>query len=225
MSLTGKVAEARKLLEEIYSMYGARHVAVAWTGGKDSTVSLHLWREFLQKKGKLVPRVLNLDTGLKFPEIIEFRDTVALRWGLDLEIARPDVELHSYPIAENSVECCGDLKVEPLSRAVKQHGIKVLLTGIRRDEHPDRDRGQKERREKPDALMVHPVLEFTEMDIWAYTVEYALPWCSLYAQGYRSLGCVPCTSKVQSGDGSHERAGRAASKEVNMELLRSMGYF
>ena len=70
--------------------------------------------------------------------------------------------------------------------------------------------------------MVHPLLEFTEVDIWAYIMQEQLPYCTLYAEGYRSLGCVPCTCKTQGGT---EREGRAPDKEAHMDTLRSLGYF
>lgn len=221
--LSAKVTLARDIMTAAVARYGVRNIAVAWTGGKDSTVTLHLWRSVLAEMGESsAVRVINLDTGVKFPEIVAFRDTLALRWGLDMQVARPAVSLAGYPVAVDPVACCAELKVEPLNRAVKEHGVRVLLTGIRRDEHPDRNRPVCERRERPDCLMLHSVLPFTEMDIWAYTVENDVPWCSLYGEGYRSLGCMPCTQK---GEGAEERAGRAASKEANMETLRGLGYF
>jgi phosphoadenosine phosphosulfate reductase len=223
MTLFAKTEQALSLLTSLYTEYGPERIAVAWTGGKDSTVALHLWLHVLkQQQYQARPRVLNLDTGVKFPEVLAFRDTLSREWKLDMVVATPAVDLATHPIAVDKVSCCAELKVEPLSRAVADMGVEVLLTGIRRDEHPDRDRPVKERREKPDCLMVHTILEFTEMDVWAYTVEHKLPWCSLYGEGYRSLGCVPCTQKSTSGS---ERAGRAAAKEENMQALKELGYF
>lgn len=223
MSLFAKVEQAFVLLEEIYMEYGSKAVALAWTGGKDSTVALHLWRTVLARhepQGKIC--ALNLDTGVKFPEVLAFRDSLAREWGIAMRIATPQVSLKGYPVAKDSVRCCAELKIEPLSLAVKEMELAVLLTGIRRDEHPDRDRPVREKREKPDCLMVHPILAFSEMDVWAYTIENGLPWCSLYGEGYRSLGCMPCTHKTICGS---ERAGRAAAKEQNMQALKELGYF
>lgn len=220
--LEKKIIDARNELLRTISEYGADNIAVAWTGGKDSTVTLHLWKEVLAELGIERVAALSIDTGCKFPEVVQLRDSVAQDWGLDLTIVRPEVDLSQYPIAENKVTCCTDLKIEPLSRGVKQQDVEVLLTGIRRDEHPDRDRPMREQRERPDCLMMHPVLEFSEMDIWAYTMQNNLPYCPLYDAGYRSLGCVPCTKPSVD---KNERAGRDGAKEEKMEMLRSLGYF
>jgi phosphoadenosine phosphosulfate reductase len=222
MTLEEKVRRAKDLLEETALEFGPESVAVAWTGGKDSTVLLHLWRQVMKAMGLTRVRALNLDTGVKFVEVMAFRDQMALSWDIDLTIARPAVDMDTFPVAQDKVACCAALKVEPLARAVNEMGVEALLTGIRRDEHPDRDRPHCERREKPDCLMVHPLLEFTEVDVWAYIMQEQLPYCSLYTEGYRSLGCVPCTRKVPDGS---ERAGRDPDKESRLDALRSLGYF
>lgn len=222
MTLGEKVAVACELLEETALEFGPESVAVAWTGGKDSTVLLHLWRKVMSGLGLSHVRALNLDTGCKFVEVMDFRDHLAVEWDIDLTIARPAVDLELFPVAQDKVACCAALKVEPLSRSVVEMGVEALLTGIRRDEHPDRDRPARERRERPNCMMVHPLLDFTEVDVWAYIMQEQLPYCALYSEGYRSLGCVPCTEK--SLDGA-ERAGRAPDKEACLDTLRSLGYF
>ena len=67
------------------------------------------------------------------------------------------------------------------------------------------------------------------MDVWSRTAEAGLPYCPLYGQGYRSLGCMPCTrlpgEGTGAGDGQGERAGRDPDKEAQMGLLRDLGYF
>jgi len=220
--LEQKIQETQSELRKVIAEYGADNISIAWTGGKDSTVALHIWKEILAEIGVERVTALTIDTGCKFPQVIQQRDVLAQSWGIDLAIMRPEVDLEHYPIAEDKVACCSDLKIEPLSRGVKEQGIDVLLTGIRRDEHPDRDRPMREQREQPDCIMMHPLLNFSEMDIWAYTMQYNLPYCTLYDDGYRSLGCMPCT---QPCSGAGERDGRSADKEAKMEMLRSMGYF
>ena len=221
-SLEEKLGAGRELLAGILSEYGPGRVAVAWTGGKDSTLVLHLWRSLLMERGLGSPLVVNLDTGVKFPEIIAFRDKWAEAWSLRLNIARP--ENVSIPIAEDPVACCRARKVEPLRRAVEKLDVAALLTGIRADEHPDRGaRPQREEHHHPEHRRIHPILEFTEMDVWAATVNEHIPWCELYGRGYRSFGCVPCTALP--AEGSSERGGRSGKKEALMPSLTAMGYF
>jgi phosphoadenosine phosphosulfate reductase len=220
MILSEKTALARARMIEMLERFGPG-TAVGWTGGKDSTVVLALWREVLREHAAAAPvRALNLDTGCKFPEVLAFRDRLAGEWGIELHIVRPDVDLVRYPLAVDPVQCCGDLKIRPLNEAVARLKIPALLTGVRADENPDRaDRPWLE--DHGDHVRGLPILEWTELDVWTFMVREAVPWCSLYDQGYRSLGCMPCT--VRSGRG--ERSGRDSAKEERMGQLRSLGYF
>lgn len=198
-------------------------IRVAWTGGKDSTIVLFLWRAVLEHHGLGSPRAISLDTGCKFPEVLAFRGRMAGEWGVDLLIARPEVKLESYPVAVDKVTCCLDLKIDPLRKAVRETGTAFLLTGIRRDEHPDRaGRDYFEPRESPPHSMVNPILDWTETDVWAFNTMFGLPYCELYDQGYRSLGCRPCT---EHSSGPEERSGRSKDKDKNLGVLRSLGYF
>lgn len=220
MILSEKIILARTRMAEVLKRFGPG-AAVGWTGGKDSTVVLSLWRELLAARRIAAPvRALNLDTGCKFPEVLAFRDRVAREWDLELHIVRPGVDLSRYPLAVDPVTCCGDLKIRPLNEAIARLSIPALLTGVRADENPDRaDRPWLE--DHGDHVRALPILEWMELDIWTFMVRESIPWCALYDQGYRSLGCMPCTAR--SGHG--ERSGRDAAKEERMGQLRSLGYF
>jgi phosphoadenosine phosphosulfate reductase len=217
-SLEEKLVDTRRLLESLLDSHDPSRIAVAWTGGKDSTVVLDIWREITGCPALAV----NLDTGHKFPEILTFRDSLATEWGLDLRVVRPDPGDIPTAVASDRLACCQALKVRPLRRAVEMLGIEVLITGIRADENPSRtDLAHLE--ERAGYLQANPILDWTEMDVWARTMARGLPYCGLYDQGYRSLGCVPCTGKAAPG--LHERSGRDQEKEARMAELRALGYF
>ncbi|NDV20258.1 phosphoadenosine phosphosulfate reductase family protein [Pseudodesulfovibrio sp. JC047] len=223
-TLDEKIRRTESLLQRLAERGGTDRVRVAWTGGKDSTVVLFIWKAVLDALGCGPARAINLDTGCKFPEVLLFRDELTREWTVDLHIARPAVSLDGYPLAEDPLSCCRELKVEPLKQAILQTGATHVVTGIRRDEHPDRaGRLEEERRDDPPHTVVNPILEWTEMDIWAFHDRFSLPHCDLYDQGYRSLGCQPCTHL--SGKGNGERAGRDAAKEAVLPTLTSLGYF
>jgi phosphoadenosine phosphosulfate reductase len=216
-SLTEKTRHARELLREALERHSAERVAVAFTGGKDSTLALFLWRQTLASSGTS-PLALNLDTGVKFPEVLDFRDQLARNWGVRLHIARP--QNTQTPVA--TAACCKERKIQPLLAAIRELGITLLITGIRADEHPSRA-ALPFLEQCAGHSRLHPLLAFSEMDVWAAIQEHALPWAVLYERGYRSLGCVPCTDLPRTG--GDERSGRAAPKEAIMDDLRALGYF
>jgi len=220
-SLAEKTRHAQKLLREALKRHGADRIALAFTGGKDSTLALFFWRQaLLETSSQISPLALNLDTGVKFPEILDFRDQLARNWGVRLYIARP--QSTRAPIAVDKAACCKERKIEPLLAAIRELGVRLLITGIRADEHASRAALPFfEQCAGHDRL--HPLLAFSEMDVWAATQEHGLPWSPLYERGYRSLGCVACT-ELPRKDGD-ERSGRAGQKEAIMEDLRALGYF
>ena len=220
-SLTEKTRHAQNLLREALERHPADSIAVAFTGGKDSTLALFLWRRtLLEASVGIAPWALNLDTGVKFPEVPVFRDQLARAWGVRLHIARP--RNARAPIAVDKAACCKERKIDPLRAAIQELGITLLITGIRADEHPSRA-ALPFLEQCAGHSRLHPLLAFSEMDVWAAVQEHELPWVSLYERGYRSLGCVPCTATPRKG--GDERSGRAAQKEAIMEDLRALGYF
>ncbi|WP_459851736.1 phosphoadenosine phosphosulfate reductase family protein [Humidesulfovibrio idahonensis] len=250
--LADKTARARAVLAAVLARTSAQGVAVAFTGGKDSSVSLALWRAALLEQQHEAPQnagsgassqagceaaaetaspplaALSVDTGLKFPQVTAFRDRLCADWNVGLTIARPLVDLAAYPVARDKVSCCRDLKILPLAKAIRETGTRVLLTGLRRDEHASRaKRPYAEWRaathDTPAYWQVNPILDWTEMDVWAFITGEALPYCELYHEGYRSLGCMPCTRPADAG--ADERAGRDQEKERQLDVLKGLGYF
>ncbi len=220
-SLEDKVKKSQEVLKEALARFAGR-IALAWTGGKDSTSTLHLLRDLCG--GEVPIPVLNIDTSVKFKEIYEFRDRLAADWQLDLRIERNDEALKEIVIAQDKAECCFRLKAEVIARSLTKYGWQALITGMRWDEHPDR--GQDDyfiHYDTPPHERVQPILHFRELDIWSYIRSRQVPFCSLYQKGYRSLGCEPCTKTGMPGRA--ERAGRDQSKEEIMKRLRAMGYF
>ncbi|WP_235727668.1 phosphoadenosine phosphosulfate reductase family protein [Maridesulfovibrio frigidus] len=222
-TLDEKVQNLAEQMADLLLKFDPSKIAVAWTGGKDSTVVLAVWCEVLKGQGIDSPLAVSIDTGVKFPEVMLFRDELAQKWNINLKVLRPEVDINSYPVAMDAVTCCRDLKIKPLQKAITEHNIQVLITGIRRDEHPSRTKREAiEHRDNPDHTISNPILEWTEMDIWSFITMHSIPHCELYDQGYRSLGCKPCTVL---GEGQSERQGRNKEKEKNLELLTSLGYF
>jgi phosphoadenosine phosphosulfate reductase len=221
-SLAEKERESIGIIKKAVELYGKEHIGVAWTGGKDSTTVLHLVQQAFG--GEIPVIVVNIDTSVKFPEIYEFREHLKREWGLDLRLFRNDEALKWIKPAEDHSECCYQLKTLPLRTAIRSLGLKALITGVRWDEQETRSNEEYfSQRFNTEHVRVQPILHFTEADIWEHLRKHNIPYCKLYDRGFRSLGCLPCTTPATK-DGP-ERTGRSLDKETVMAKLREMGYF
>lgn len=161
--------------------------------------------------------VFALDTGRLNEETYEVADALVERYRLKIDWYFPkhgEVEkleraegLFSFRESlERRHACCGIRKVEPLSRALK--GLKGWVTGMRREQSVTR--GDLKAIELDELnggiLKINPLIDWSEEQLNSYTEEHRLPKNRLYSQGYRSIGCAPCTRTVQPGEDA--RAGR-----------------
>lgn len=189
-------------------------VAVAMSWGKDSVAVLGLVRQLYPD---FAVKVLFTDTGRKFPETYQHAKLV------EYELGPVEVLTYSPDGPLQDCDTCRAWKVTAAVAAPKEFGIECLLVGIRGDEHEARASAGSGRL-VDGVTRVHPIISWTERDVWDYTHLRGLPVHPLYAQGYRSLGCMdPCT--VRTPDGLPERAGRAQDKEAVMGTLRGQGYW
>lgn len=219
--LNAKISFSIDIIKEAYERFGEA-MGIAFTGGKDSTVLLYLVKTAF---GGVIPfKVINIDSTADFPEIYEFKDRLKKEWNFDLRVYRNEEALKSISIAKEKAECCNLLKTAPLKNAIADLNLKALMTGVRKDEQEFRSKEVYfSKRENPEHYRIHPILHFTEADIWEYIRSNNIPYCPLYDTGYRSLDCVPCTKKSEAG--GPERSGRSKDKEAIMDKLRTFGYF
>jgi phosphoadenosine phosphosulfate reductase len=157
--------------------------------------------------------VLFLDTFHHFADTYAYRDEIAQRWNLNvvnLKADEPQIGLWQ----QSTQACCGRHKVEPLFRALQDYD--VWFTGLRRDQSPSRANLQEV---EPFALptgkalrKVSPLATWTTRDVWTYAREHDIPLLPLYAQGYTSIGCEPCTSLPL--DPSNDRSGRWSGQKL-----------
>ena len=120
------------IIREAYAEF--ENPAVLWSTGKDSTTVLWLCREAFF--GRIPFPVIHIDTGYKFEQMYEFRDSIAEEWGLDLVVARnEDAREAGVGPDTGKFECCTKLKTEALMKCLDEYGFDALLLAIRRDEH------------------------------------------------------------------------------------------
>ena len=241
-----------------------RPLAMLWSMGKDSTALLWLIRKAFF--GEVPFPLVQLDTGLELDEVYAFREMLAREWKLDLrvELCPPEHEMDpTLPPATRAAA----RKTEGLKNYLQRQSPQGIIVGIRRDEQATRAKerifsprsvgGTWDVRTQPPELWgyyatdvphgahvrVHPLLHWTEIDIWRYTRREAIPYVDLYlardGMRYRSLGEKNITVPIRSDAGSidaiiaelnatrdPERAGRVMDNESedSFERLRTAGY-
>ena len=256
------------ILREAFNKFD--HLAMLWSIGKDSTALLWLARKaFL---GHVPFPLVHVDTTYKIPSMLEYRDRLVKEWKLELIVGKNEAVLKSgvtFPKGKATrVECCGTLKKDALKQVLDKHHFTGVIVGVRRDEEPTRAKERyfsprdknmewnvedqppelwdqfKTDFEKGAHIRIHPLLHWTELNIWEYIERENIPVIPLYfanpkGERYRSLGCAPCTSPIKSNaktvreiveelrhTRTSERSGRAQDKESEdaFEKLRRDGY-
>ncbi len=162
----------------------------------------------------IAPRtfVFNLDTGYQFPETLALRDQIATRYGIEVSLERPETtvdeyeSLHGGPIYRtNPDRCCGDRKLAVVTRVLA--GFDAWMSGIRRDQSPDRAAAPIVGWDhKFGVVKVSPLANWTKAKVWDAIIRERVPYNPLHDKGYVSIGCLPCTRAI--GTGEDERAGR-----------------
>ena len=279
------------LLREAYANF--KNMGMLWSIGKDSTVLLWLARKAFY--GHVPFPLVHVDTAYKIPEMIEYRDRLALEWHLDMIYGQNEEALknkQTFPDGNvDRLTCCKNLKTTALKHTLSgewpryrmnhetgQYEIAKntepftgVIVGVRADEEGSRSKERyfspRDRENNWDLgdqppefwnqyktdfppgthLRIHPLLDWTELNIWEYIKRENIPTVSLYydqgeGKRYRSLGCYPCTTAIDSTSKNvddiieelasgaltnvAERSGRAQDKDDGggLETLRKDGY-
>ncbi|MEU9775584.1 phosphoadenylyl-sulfate reductase [Streptomyces sp. NPDC047968] len=160
--------------------------------------------------------VVFLDTGYHFEETIGTRDAVEAVMDVNVitltprrTVAEQDAEYGPRLYERDPDLCCALRKVAPLRDGLA--GYDAWATGLRRDESPTRANtpvvGWDEKRRK---VKVSPIARWTQEDVDAYVTAHGVLTNPLLTDGYASVGCAPCTRRVQAGEDA--RAGRWAGR-------------
>ncbi|MBE0542207.1 MAG: sulfate adenylyltransferase subunit 2 [Verrucomicrobia bacterium] len=268
MSLAKLESQSIYVLREAYNKF--HNLAMLWSIGKDSTVMLWLARKAFF--GHVPFPLVHVDTSFKIPLMIEYRDRLVREWGLKLVVGRNEAALarrETFPDGKATrVGCCGTLKKDALRQVLDEHHFTGVVVGVRRDEEPTRAKERyfsvrdqnmewhaadqtpelwdqfKTDFKNGEHIRIHPLLHWTEVNVWEYIEQEQIPIIPLYfandrEERFRSLGCWPCTQPIRSRARSvseiilelratrtPERAGRAQDQESEdaFEKLRRDGY-
>jgi phosphoadenosine phosphosulfate reductase len=164
--------------------------------------------------------ILFLDTGYHFKETYEYRDRIADEWRLNLINLRPEKSVatqeaeHGLLYQSAPDQCCKLRKVEPLFNALA--GYRVWLTGLRREQAKSRALLEESSLFAlpggNQVLKLAPLAAWTTRDVWYACEQLSIPLLPLYAQGFSSIGCEPCTSLPL--DAHDPRSGRWSGRKV-----------
>jgi phosphoadenosine phosphosulfate reductase len=201
--------EGRDLIAAVIKDH-PNEVALLSSFGSESSVLLHMVSEVEPDTP-----VFFLDTHKLFPETIAYRDQLVRELGLtNLRVIEPDADDLARTDPEGSLHardtdlCCHIRKTVPMAKAMA--GNRVMLSGRKRFHGAGRSDLQFVSL-LDGVLKVEPLAAFTSLDLSTYMQKHHLPSHPLRLRGYRSIGCMPCTSL--GGTDDDPRAGRWAGTE------------
>jgi phosphoadenosine phosphosulfate reductase len=160
--------------------------------------------------------MFSIDTGRLHEETYALLERLEQRYGRRLPLVHPDAAALAQLVARQGthgfyqsldarLECCRIRKVEPFRRAIL--GYAAWITGVRREQSPQRAQAQPEEWDGEYGLhKLAPLLDWSEAQVWQYIRERGLPYNALHDRQYPSIGCSPCTRAIQPGES--RRAGR-----------------
>jgi phosphoadenosine phosphosulfate reductase len=153
-----------------------------------------------------LPIVL-IDTGYLFAETYRYADDLVERLALNLKVFRPALgiawmEARHGRLWEEGIEGLERYnrlrKVEPMRRALRELGARTWIAGLRRVQSSARANAQVlELRDGN--WKVHPIVDWTDRDVWRYMQQYQMPHHPLWEQGYISIGDVHTTHALRQG--------------------------
>jgi len=152
--------------------------------------------------------VVFIDTGYHFPETLQTVEDVRRRYGLNMKMMT--VPTHDEELWKVDPEnCCSAIKVGQLDRALQ--GKDAWMSGLRRSESPTRAAAPLVARDIRGLIKLNPIGMWTDEDVAGYIRDHDVPYNPLVDQGYRSIGCWPCT--VPTADSDDPRSGRWAGSD------------
>jgi len=189
-----KIEQAKHIIRRSSEVFGHK-LAVAFSGGKDSLVALHLT---LQTLGSNIKVIYN-HTTVEFPETIKYVKQIAKEWNFELLISKPkkpfleSVKENGWATHENRW-CCRPYKEEPAYELMIKEGIEAEITGTYRTESIYRRylRPIMSPKKNPKITRIHPIFDWNDVEVWMYIRGNNLPYNPLYDMGYKRIGCWCC---------------------------------
>jgi phosphoadenosine phosphosulfate reductase len=209
-NLLHRKSDAQTILKHVLGDVQLGQVALVSSFGAEAVVLLHMVSEI----DKNTP-VIFLDTEMLFPETLTYQREVSARLGLtDVRVIGPDrndvltKDVDGLLHQADTDACCDLRKTRPLNAALE--GFGGWITGRKR--YQGGQRAQLPLFEKEDRkIKINPLADWTSEDVQDYMNAHNLPRHPLVSQGFPSVGCMPCTTRVSALE--DPRAGRWRDSE------------
>ena len=216
-----EAATPQQIIAWAAQRFGPR-LTMATAFGPEGMAIIHMLSEIAPNTS-----VFNLETGYQFRETLELREKVLERYGIAVELKRPQLTVEEYeaqhggPLYKTQPnQCCHDRKLVVLRQAIE--GKHAWMSAIRRDQSLDRAQAPIVGWDQKFSLVkISPLANWTKQDVWQMITQHDVPYNVLHDQGYTSVGCWPCTRAVLFGE--DERGGRWSGTAKTECGLHSLG--
>jgi phosphoadenosine phosphosulfate reductase len=208
-ALKHKIAELQRVLVRVALEHAPAALASSLSA-EDMVITDAILRH------KLEIEIFTLDTERLHADTLNVIDAIRRRYGYDVKVFRPDPHVVAeyvsdfgrdafYESQELRKRCCHIRKVEPLNRALE--GKEAWVTGQRREQAVTRAELKLQEFDAARGIVkFNPLADWSEAEVWEYIRAFEVPYNALHDQGYRSIGCAPCTRPTVAGE--DVRAGR-----------------
>jgi phosphoadenosine phosphosulfate reductase len=206
-----------------------KNLVMSSSFGADSAVLLHMANAALPGI-----RIIFVDTGYVFAETHQFREELARRLKLNVQIYRTRNDPAEYlrkageddPTWRKDIDaCCAVNKNEPFNRAIRELAPRAIMQGIRRNQNAMRSQRRFiEWSLRYNGYSISPLLNWTGRDLYEYSKKHDLPRHPLWDKGYFSIGCNPlsCTRPANSDDPRSGRWSGQGKIECGINLINSL---
>lgn len=226
-SSIAEISNPLEILKSIAQMKGEKIVFSTSLSAEDQVITHMIFSLNLDIE------IFTLDTGRMFPETYQTLQKTFEKYQKEIKVYFPAAEeveelmtekgaYSFYDSVENRTQCCEIRKVKPLKRSLK--GKTIWITGIRSEHSQNRTEMQKIEWDAANNITkIHPLLHWSNDEVWTYIKANNVPYNSLHDKGFISIGCQPCTRAVKEGEDF--RAGRwwwedTSKKECGLHSIK-----
>ena len=227
LAISLEALDAGERIAEIGRRFGGRAIATT-SAGAQAAVMLHL----IARNAPHIP-VIFIDTGFHFPETYRYLESLRERIAAEIRVYAPELTaarleaLHGrlWEGDEAALERYGLLtKVEPMDRALRDHGAVAWISGLRHAHSRERA-GRALAERQGETLKLYPIIDWSDEQVAAYMEAHDLPAHPLLERGYVSIGDWHSTRPLEEGMSAEETRFAGIKRECGLHLDSQVGEY